>query len=111
MAVTALSPAHAQGVVKRGEEIAVKHCSRCHVIGDRNRFGGIDSTPSFPLLVRRDDYRERFQSFYERRPHPVFVRVKGVPAWSDALPNAAPFELVPKDIDDILAFIETLREK
>ena len=51
---------------------------RCHMIGDFNPFGGIGSTPSFQLLAMRDDWLERFQTFYERRPHPVFVRVPGV---------------------------------
>lgn len=70
--------------------------------------GGIGSTPSFPLLRRMDDWRERFETFYARRPHPVHVRVEGIPKWADLPPNAAEFRLTLQDVDDILAFVETL---
>jgi len=117
------APAHAQdagntqdagdaqdaGDVKSGRELAVTHCSRCHVVGDFNPYGGIDSTPSFQLLARRDDWHERFQTFYERRPHPVFVRVPNVPRWTDIPANVAEFEVTPRNIVDLLAFVETLR--
>lgn len=113
------APAHAQepgsaedaGDAKAGRELAVKHCSRCHVVGDFNRYGGIDSTPSFQLLARRDDWHERFQTFYERRPHPVFVRVPNVPRWTDIPANVAEFEVTPRNIVDLLAFVETLRSQ
>lgn len=65
-----------------GRMVARQHCARCHVIGDFNPYGGIGSTPSFQLLARRSDWLERFQTFYERRPHPVFVRVPDVPRWT-----------------------------
>ena len=111
------TPAHAQdagnaqdaGDVKSGRELAVTHCSRCHVVGDFNPYGGIDSTPSFQLLARRDDWHERFQTFYERRPHPVFVRVPNVPRWTDIPANVAEFDVTPRNIVDLLAFVETLR--
>ncbi len=103
--------ARAEGDVKTGREISIKHCTRCHVVGDANPHGGIDSTPSFQLLARRDDWRERFQTFFKRRPHPVFVRVPGVPAWTKLPSIVEPFTVTLKEIDDIVSFIETLEPK
>lgn len=107
------SPLAAQekGSVKEGREIAAKHCTRCHVVGDINPTGGISSTPSFQLLVkRRPDYRNRFQTFFARRPHPAFLSLKGVGRIRpDLPPNAQPVELTEDDVQDVLAFIETLK--
>ena len=61
-------PALSEGNVANGQKISETHCARCHVIGDYNKFGGIGSTPSFQLLVkRRPDYEARFETFFERR--------------------------------------------
>ena len=103
--------AKAGGDARMGREISEKHCSRCHVVGDYNRYGGIGSTPSFQLLARRDDYLERFRTFYARRPHPVFTRVPGVPAWTDLPSPVTPFEITLEQVEDIIAFIEALRLK
>lgn len=108
---TALGPAEAgEGDAKLGRELSIKHCARCHVVGDYNRLGGIDSTPSFQMLVRRADFAERLKTFYQRRPHPVFVRVPGVPRWSNQPPYATPFEVTPEQIDHIIAFVRTLKD-
>jgi len=101
--------ARADGDVSRGREVAIKHCARCHVVGDYNRMGGIDSTPSFQLLARRDDFVYRLRTFFNRRPHPVFVRVRGVPRWTKLPPYAKPFEVTPAQIEDIIAFVRTLK--
>ncbi len=103
------SGARAEGSAEKGREIATTHCARCHVVGDFNPHGGIGSTPSFQLLARRDDYLERFGTFFERRPHPVFVRVPGVPKWSNLPSHVAEFEVLPESIEDIIAFVKTLR--
>lgn len=101
--------AQAEGEAAKGREIAVNHCARCHVIPDYNPYGGINSTPSFRLLARRDDYLERLQSFYARPPHPVFVRVSGVPAPTEEPAFVAPIEVSPEQIDDLIAFVEAIR--
>ena len=101
--------ARAEGSPEKGRKIATTHCARCHVVGDFNPSGGIGSTPSFQLLVRRDDYLERFQTFFERRPHPVFVRVPGVPKWTNLPSYVAEFEVRLESIEDIIAFVRTLR--
>lgn len=103
------SGARAEGNPEKGREIATTHCARCHVVGDFNPYGGIGSTPSFQLLAKRDDYLERFGTFFERRPHPVFVRVPGVPKWSNLPSHVAEFEVLPESIEDIIAFVKTLR--
>ena len=98
----------ADGDSQAGRRVAIEHCTRCHVVGDANPHGGINSTPSFQLLAKRDDWRERFQTFYARRPHPVFVRVPDVPRWTKLSSHVAPIEVSLEDVENILAFVETL---
>lgn len=102
-----------KGDMINGRKIAQKHCTRCHVVGDFNPGGGISSTPSFQLLVkRRPDYKERFRTFYARRPHPAFLSIKGIGRLRpDLPPNAMPVELLESDVLDVAAFIETLKPK
>ena len=102
-----------KGNIGKGQKIAEKHCTRCHVVGSYNPGGGISSTPSFQLLVkRRPDYKERFRTFYARRPHPAFLSIKGIGRIRpDLPPNAMPVELTHEDMLDVSAFIETLKPK
>ena len=102
-----------KGNIGKGQKIAEKHCTRCHVVGSFNPGGGISSTPSFQLLVkRRPDYKERFATFYARRPHPAFLSIKGIGRIRpDLPPNAMPVELTQEDVLDVSAFIETLKPK
>ncbi|MGD9867997.1 MAG: hypothetical protein AB7U38_08390 [Hyphomicrobiales bacterium] len=95
-----------------GKTTAEAHCTRCHVVGTFNPHGGISSTPSFQLLVdRRPDYKERFLTFYVRRPHPAFLTVTGLN--NRAMPhlpaNAAPVEISLQDVENIALFVETLK--
>lgn len=105
------SPGSAEGDPKKGQELAETHCARCHVVGNFNKFGGIGSTPSFQVIAGMKDGMERFQTFYERRPHPAFVTVPDVPKWSKAPPYAIPFTVTAEAIDDLLAFVEGLEVK
>ncbi len=110
--VLAMSPpALAEGDVDRGRKLSETHCSRCHVVGDFNKFGGLGSTPSFQLLAGLADGRERFETFFERRPHPAFVRVPGVERWSKAPAYAKEFTVTRQAIDDVLAFVATLEKR
>ena len=95
--------------VEAGRKISETHCARCHVIGNFNPMGGIGSTPSFQLLAKRDDWLERFETFFERRPHPVFVRVPDVPRWTQLPSHVKEFTVTPANLDDIIAFVRTLR--
>lgn len=104
-------PVRAEGDAAAGRKVAEQHCSRCHVIGDFNPYGGINSTPSFQLLAKRGDWLERFQTFYERRPHPVFVRVPDVPRWTKLPPHVKEFNVTVQNIQDLIAFVRTLQPK
>ena len=102
-------PAWAGGDAGAGRKISETHCARCHVVGDFNPMGCIGSTPSFQLLAKRDDWLERFETFFERRPPPVFVRVPGVARWTELPSHVTEFEVTPANLDDIIAFVETLQ--
>ncbi len=106
-----LSAPRAQGDVAAGRKLAVQHCARCHVVGDHNPYGGIGSTPSFQVLARPAVYLERFQTFFERRPHPVYVRVPDTPRLTDLPSPVAEFTVTPDNIEDLIAFVETLKAK
>ncbi len=104
-----IAPAGAEGSAEIGRKFAETHCARCHVVGDFNPMGGIGSTPSFQLLAKRNDWLERFETFFERRPHPVFVRMPDVARWTTLPSYVKEFEVTPANLDDIIAFVETLR--
>ncbi len=110
-AIVSAAPASADGDPEAGRKMSHEHCARCHVIGDFNPFGGIGSTPSFQLLAKRNDWLERFQTFYERRPHPVFVRVPDVARWTKLPSHVKEFRVTAENIQDIIAFAQTLRRK
>ena len=103
-------PTEAAGDVVKGREIAHKHCSRCHVIGDFNKMGGIGSTPSFQLLAKMKDGAERFQSFFVRRPHVSFVFLPDHRPPTNLPLYAQPIQLTYEDVDDIVRFALTLKK-
>ncbi|MEE8505617.1 MAG: c-type cytochrome [Kiloniellales bacterium] len=106
-----IASALAGGDAEAGRKFSETHCSRCHVVGNFNPMGGIGSTPSFQLLAKRDDRLERFETFFERRPHPVFVRMPDVARWTTLPSHVKEFEVTLANIDDIVAFVETLRSE
>ena len=106
-----IAPAGAEGGAEIGRKFAETHCARCHVVGDFNPMSGIGSTPSFQLLAKRNDWLERFETFFERRPHPVFVRMPDVARWTTLPSYVKEFEVTPANLDDIIAFVETLRSQ
>ncbi|WP_028467477.1 c-type cytochrome [Nisaea denitrificans] len=93
----------------KGREIALLHCARCHVIDAKTRLGGIGSTPSFPLLMSLADGEHRFITFFDRRPHPVFVRMEGVEPLTPLPANAAEAELSVDDLDALIAYALSLK--
>ncbi len=105
----AASPALADGDAAKSRKVSITYCARCNVIGDHNKYGGIDSTPSFQLLARRDDAADRVRTFYARPPHPAFVRVPGVARRSNAPAYATEFTVTPDDIENLVAFVLTLK--
>ena len=101
------------GDTKEGARLALVHCGRCHVVDERNRMGGIGSTPSFAALRGRDNWSSLFRAFFYENPHPSFTQVEGVTEPFD--PNrqihVAPVLITLEDIDSITAFIATLKPK
>jgi mono/diheme cytochrome c family protein len=108
LAVSQAPPALAEGDADNGRELSIRHCARCHVVGDYNPTGGIGSTPSFQWMKMLPDYVERLRTFFARHPHPVFVRVPGYARWAEGSTYAPEFTMTADDIEDILAFVETL---
>ena len=101
--------ARADDAVARGRDLAVQHCGRCHVVDRENRMRGISSTPSFPLLVDAlADWRDRFETFHARRPHPAIIRVEGIDPPTDDPPPNAPVHLTQADVDAIVAYAVSL---
>lgn len=103
----------AAGDVERGRQISQKHCSRCHVVGDFNKYGGIGSTPSFQMLVNyMDDYVVRFETFYARNPHPSLITIESLKTpHEQTLHGTEPIKLPQQAVEDILSFAKTLRSK
>jgi hypothetical protein len=104
--------AAAQSLAEQGKEIAEEHCSRCHVVDPANPFTGISSTPSFQLLVTAlSDWKERFQTFYARRPHPAVIRMETIAPPTEDPPTTKTVELKLSDVDAIVAFAVSLKER
>lgn len=103
-------PGIAAADVERGREVAATHCTRCHVVGDINPYGGIESTPSFIGMKRLADWERRYAEFYILPPHPALVRIEEVSAERDEERPAFVTEIILTldDVDAILAFVKTL---
>ena len=102
-----------EGDAVAGSRLALVHCGRCHVIDERNRYGGIGSTPSFAALRSMQDWRARFAGFYAINPHPAFTQVEGVTEPFDPMrpPPIAPLSLTLDDAQAIAAFAATIPPK
>ena len=100
-----------EGDIARGETLSYQNCGRCHVIGERNRMKGIGSTPSFALMRGFPDWQQRFGGFYTLNPHPSFSQIVDVtdPFDPSRPPVINPLELTLKELDDILAFVATIK--
>jgi mono/diheme cytochrome c family protein len=101
----------AQSLTATGKALAEEHCSRCHVVSADDPFSGIGSTPSFELLVTAlPDWKERFETFHGRRPHPSVVRFEGVAPITADPPTSKTVDLKLSDIDAIVAYAASLKE-
>ncbi|MDF3416057.1 hypothetical protein HKX54_16725 [Sulfitobacter sp. M57] len=90
-----------------GETVSLERCGRCHVVNDSNRMKAIGSTPSFALLRSFDDWQERFETFFLRKPHPAFTQVADVTSAfaANRPPPIAPIEVTLNDIAAIVSFV------
>lgn len=106
------APASDIQLVERGREVAATQCSRCHVIDNENRMGGISSTASFPMMVNfLADWEERFASFATRNPHPAIVSLDGAPPASPSPTGNAPVSVRSADIAAIVEYARSLLEE
>ncbi len=96
-----------------GEKLTLFNCGRCHVISDRNKYGGIGSTPSFAALRTLEDWEERFKVFWTENPHPAFTQIDGVtePFPIDRPSPIHPLTLTLEEIDAIVAYARTIAPK
>lgn len=101
------------GDTKIGGRLALEHCGRCHVVDERNRMGGIGSTPSFAALRARSNWSDLFRAFWSHNPHPSFTQVEGLtePFDPDRALNIAPVEMTMDEVEAITAFVATLQPK
>jgi len=93
-----------------GERLTFVNCGRCHVIGERNRMGGIDSTPGFPVIRTWEDWERKMRGFYALNPHPAFTQVAGVtPPFASNLPSPIhPVRLTEAEIETIVEYARTV---
>ncbi|GMG81812.1 hypothetical protein LNKW23_10250 [Paralimibaculum aggregatum] len=89
-----------------GERLTYVNCGRCHVIGPRNRMGGIGSTPGFAVIRTWADWEDKMRGFYAYNPHPAFTQVAGVTApFPEHRPSPIhPIELTPQEIEVIVDY-------
>jgi mono/diheme cytochrome c family protein len=101
----------APGMIAEGERLALRHCGRCHVVNDKNRFGGIGSTPSFGALRALPGAKQKFEVFWTLNPHPAFMQVKGQTTPFDPAhpPSAAPVILTQQEAEAIAAFAASIK--
>ena len=94
-----------------GEKSSLFHCGRCHVIGPQNALSGIGSTPSFATLKALPNWDERFQAFYVLRPHAAFTVIEDItpPFDPERPPPIAPMVMTLDDVDDMLAYVATIK--
>lgn len=102
-----------EGDALDGSRLALQHCGRCHVVDQRNRMGGIGSTPSFSALRGRDNWSDLFRAFYTQNPHPSFTQVEGVTEPFDPMRavHVAPMEITLDEVEAITAFVATIEPK
>ena len=96
-----------------GEKLTLFNCGRCHVINEKNRYGGIGSTPSFGAIRALPDWEDRFDAFYTLAPHPAFTQVEGVtgPFPIDRPSPIHPLELTLDEIRTIKEFTRMIPPK
>ena len=102
-----------QGILAQGEKLVRQHCTRCHVVGDLNKYGGIGSTPSFGAIKSLPDWQDRFAAFWSLLPHPSVVQVEGMSPErpKGVLATTKQIFLTPTEVEAILAYVDTVPVK
>ncbi len=102
-----------EGDTHEGDKLAHFHCGRCHVVSDKNRMGGIGSTPSFGAMKNFPDWEAKFAGFFTLNPHPSFTQITGLtePFAPSNPPPIAPVEMSEEDYEAILAYVSQIPVK
>ena len=98
------------GMAQKGLDLSKRHCARCHIVSDKDRFTGISSTPSFKIMIEvLKDWEDRFQTFMARNPHPAHIRLETDDPRPENLP-ATTYEVILShdDIEAILAYVNSM---
>ncbi len=104
----AKAPAPLTGDAVLGKKLSLDLCGHCHVVADENRMKAIGSSPSFMLMRNFPDWRKRFDTFYELRPHAPFSYVKGVTDKPAGSPSTQTIVMDKADVDAITAYVGTM---
>ncbi len=91
-----------------GEKLTMINCGRCHKVSEKDRMGGIGSTPSFAVMRNWDDGEQRMKAFWTLRPHPAFTQVEGV---TEPFPENRPSPIHPISLtlDELRVIIKYFR--
>jgi cytochrome c len=87
------APARAAGDVVAGHTLAQVWCSSCHLVDQAGQ--GRDTAPPFATIANRSDADRRWLRGWLTEPHPP-------------MPN---FNLSRRQIDDIVAYLDSLRRR
>ncbi len=97
------------GNIDHGRELSSDHCRRCHKVDRADKYAGIDNAPSFHAMRSFDDWYIRFSRFYAVSPHKALISVEGSGIEKNrALITIAPIDLQMDDVNDIVAFVNSL---
>lgn len=100
------------GDAAKGEDVAIEHCRRCHVIPGQNNMG-IGISPSFKAMIqsRADDWRHKFEVFYALRPHPSFVIIREFRTRPEFPLGITPVIIAVDDLDHLMAYVDKLAQE
>jgi hypothetical protein len=103
-------PVVLSGDAIRGEELAVLHCGRCHMVNEATRLTTIGSSPSFAVMRSFSDWQMRFEAFFALNPHPAFTVIDGVTEPFDiSRPSPiVPVQMTLEELEAILAFVSRI---
>lgn len=96
-----------------GEKLTLFNCGRCHVVNEKNRYGGIGSTPSFAAMRSMEDWEDRFKAFWTLAPHPAFTQIEDM---TEPFPPHRPSPIHPllltlDEVDVIIEYSRTIAPK
>lgn len=97
------------GNAEKGEDVAIEHCRRCHVIPGQSNMG-VGNSPSFKAMVqsRADDWRHKFEVFYALRPHPSFVIIREFRTTPQFPLGITPVIIAVDDLEHLMAYVDKL---